>query len=72
MEGWSKMLTRREAVELGLLGTLAAAFRPAFAAGNPVAAGKGEFADSVLADMKLRKIKIRRNIKVCKILWISY
>lgn len=52
------MLTRREAVELGLLGTLAAAFRPAFAAGNPVAAGKGEFADSVLADMKLRKIKI--------------
>ena len=53
------MVTRREAVELGLMGALAAALRPAFAAAEKkVDAAKGEFADSVLADMKLRKIKI--------------
>ena len=53
------MVTRREAVELGLMGALAAALRPAFAAAEKkVDAAKGEFANSVLADMKLRKIKI--------------
>lgn len=53
------MVTRREAVELGLMGALAAAFRPSLAASESVSpAKKSEFANSVLADMKLRKIDI--------------
>ena len=49
------MVTRREAVQLGLMGVFAAAMRPVFSAGKP---DEKAFADSVLEGMKLRKINI--------------
>lgn len=49
------MVTRRETIQLGLMGALATAFRSAFAAGKD---DGNTFANSVLESMKLRKINI--------------
>jgi predicted MPP superfamily phosphohydrolase len=54
------MITRRNTIQLGLIGVLATAFRSTFSADTT---GENAFADSVLESMKLRKININIGLK---------